>query len=157
MKRKLTLAMAVLMAVSAGCVWSTSAPKGGVAIDFEGSINVSSDGFSMDGKVINFGQKQLTFENVSVYLYDENRTLIRSTRVGPLELESSPFSIHSDTLPKYVIVYSEDFWRAEQIDMDYYMRITTDEGVSYQVERATSKDDLPVIPDAEMNTTTGRP
>ena len=147
MKIEIYPILVVLMLLTAGCVWATSEAPSGAKIKFEGSF-YTVDGFSMNGQIMNIAKDPPTFENVAVYLYDDNKTLMGSSRVGTLEHESSRFSIQSEAPPEYIIMYSDQFWTAEEVDINYYTRIysESDDSILYNPYPATTKDDLPVVP-----------
>lgn len=113
---RITVALAfVVLAILGGC--STSATHHDV--DFDGTIEVENNQFVMDGNV-SLGQgaaPDATFENVTVVLYDENKTVIRRVPVGKLSTTPPPLSqrinITTDTIPIYVVIESSDFWQSD--------------------------------------------
>lgn len=157
--KRLPLLVVALLVATSGCQWYTSTTMQGTSIDFEGSLNVSETGFTIEGKILNIAQEgdQRTFENVSVYLYDENKTVIDSVHFDQLGTESPRFSLQSRNLPEYIIIYSDEFWGTDEFEVKYYTRIDTEREIPYDPEWAASKDNLPVVPGSERNTTTGSP
>jgi len=155
MKNQLHLLLAIGLILFSGCTWYTSGPSQEASIEFSGSINASEGGFVMDGELVNYGQESHQFRNVTVYLYDENKTLVSATPLGALQDDPLSTTVQSDRLPKYVIIYSEEFWDVDEFQVYYFVQ-TNRSDTSYREHVAGSIEDLPVIPGTEMNTTTGR-
>jgi len=114
-------------------------------IGIDGEFNTSDSTFYLNGEVVNSSPGDPpAFQNVTVYLYAQNETLLESQSAGTLRYRAN-FSIRSDTLPEYVIVDSPEFWEygsaLDGISVKYY-RLTEEN--YYTVESVGSRDDLPV-------------
>jgi len=107
----------------------------------------------MDGEVVNYGQESRQFRNVTIYLYDENKTLISATPLGVISDEPVSTRVESDRLPKYVVVYSDEFWDVGEFQVYYFVQ-TNRNDTSYREHVAGSVEDLPVIPETDMNMAT---
>lgn len=146
MKSSTYALLLVIAILSAGCTWYTSGPPQGVAVEYDGNMNASTDGFSMHGEVSQYGQEQPALRNVTVYLYDDNETLIDTRRLGTLEDEPLPVTVRVDRLPKYVIFYSERFEDYDEIQLDYYEQSNHNETL-YIVNTIGATDELPIVPE----------
>lgn len=66
------------------------------------------------------------YENVSIRLYDENGSLLRSECLGELTvLEPIDVSLQYSGVPEYVVVASPGFWQKNTVgsfQVDYYYR-----------------------------------
>jgi len=156
MKKSLYLSLVALVVVASGCQWYTSTTAG-PSIEIEVTVNESADGYTVDGQILHYASDEdlQTFENASIYLYDTNQTLIRSVSTGTWTGESPPFSIQTPHVPEYIIIYSNEFWGLDELEVQYLIRSEADrQQPVYTVYYATSKDDLPIVPGTEMNSTT---
>jgi hypothetical protein len=135
----------VVVAILGGC--STSATHHDV--DFDGTIEVENNQFVMDGNV-SLGQgaaPDATFENVTVVLYDANKTVIKRIPVGNLSTTPPPLSqrinITTDTIPTYVVIDSPDFWQSDTtVYVNGYKR--PDDGGRYEeYSRASASEKFP--------------
>jgi len=134
----ITVLLLVSIAVS-GC----NQPAGN--FEFKGELNASDGSFSMEGHIDDDGAKEIRWENVSVYLYDQNGSVLNRTNVGPIgpvESESREFSLTSDRRPKYIIIYSPEFRAYENMAFPYYVW----EGDRYGGERVEEASELPITP-----------
>ncbi|QCC52026.1 hypothetical protein [Halapricum salinum] len=159
MKQQLYLGLVAIVIVTSGCQWYTSTSTQGTSIEFEGSFNVSEGDFTIEGQIVNYAREgeQHSFEDLRVYLYSENETVLNSTRFDRLETRSPRFSLSASKLPEHIIIYSDGFWQIDEFKVEYYSHTEMESSIPYDPDFATSKDELPVIPDAEINTTTGSP
>lgn len=113
-------------------------------ITFEGTINVTENGFSMNGEITNLEDEPTPFENVTVALYSANNELIREVDAGALDRRTD-ISITAVEVPEYVIISSPEFWKRDDISVDYFIR-TRDGPGYYRTQTAHSRSDLPVPP-----------
>lgn len=90
-------------------------------VGFDGSITVENGSFKMEGAVdVGSGaQPEATFENVTIALYTIDRNRIKEIRVGTLSTVASSgpmeqrVNFSTNTVPKYVVIQSKDFWSRE--------------------------------------------
>ena len=126
-----------------GCPLSGSKPP---VITYNGKLNVSAEGFQMEGQVEN--QEAVSdptrFENVTVYLYTANESLIRSVSIGTLDRRAK-ISVTTKQIPEYIIISSARTLAMKNIVIDYYTRVDEGPG-NYTVDTANSRQDLPVQP-----------
>ena len=132
--------VAVTIAVS-GC----PAENSGSSINFSGDINATESHFSLEGEVVNTGYTDAVYQNVSVYLFMANGTVIESVHLGELD-GSADVSMNSDKIPKYVIFHSPDFWTDDDIDVSYYEFVRDSQAPDgiYTERSATNETELPV-------------
>lgn len=123
-----------------GCYVGNPAYNGN--IDFDGELTAENETFVMEGDVVNSGIENITFDEVRIYLYDENRSRIDAIDVGALS-GSAPVSYRSSEIPEYVIISSPDFWNTSKVEVDYHER--SDSGF-YREVIVTSRNELPVQP-----------
>lgn len=149
MKKVKILSLLIAVGLLTGCsMWEES----GGAITFNGKLTASSDGFVMDGEIINSGQvtPPPEFPNLTVYLFAANGTLIEANNLGTMQSEVS-VTITSNKIPKYVIIYSDKFQRYDDIDIGYYEYVPEDN--IYAEHVVGSKDEFPVqLTEARANT-----
>jgi hypothetical protein len=148
--------MVLALAVLGGCF---NPGPSGTHIDFEESFNVSAEGFSMSGTISESeveGEAK-TFDNVSVYLYNNDSELVRRVSVGSVGAGTrKSVSISTSTVPEYVIIYSPEFWEVDEISVDYFVRVqSTRSEYDYELHTAYAREDLPVSPGNEMNSVDG--
>jgi hypothetical protein len=126
----------VVVLLMSGC----STPK--MTISFDGDLDSSVGDFTMRGKIVDeaAGEPNL-FENVSVYLYAENGTVLNKTNFRSIDGKSDEFVLTARQRPKYVIIDSPDFWETDG-SVDYYVH---KEGEVYSQEIVGNKSELPVI------------
>ena len=151
MRRQIAWVMILALAMAGGCLLPGPTRAN---IDFAGSMNVSDEGFSMEGTIsnINAVETPRTFENVSVYLADNDEEIIRQIPVGSVGRgsNSGSVSISISAVPHYVVIYSDQFWEVDKIEVDYYVR--EESGPSeFMIYRALNRDELPVRPVKEAN------
>lgn len=138
----------LLLIVTAGCV--RTEPGRGGEVGFYGTMNATESGFVMDGQITLGGgiPKQDEFENVTVYLFTENGTLIRSHRAGTLTGLLN-VSLTTSRTPHYVVINSPDFWEEPRFSVRYYQFMEEKGPREYGIHYAYSRQDLPVeIPPA---------
>ena len=140
MKHILILIAVVLSIALAGC---PGGPPAGGIVGFHGELTVSDGEFHMEGEVMNTGQVSPPpeFNNVTVYLYAEDGTLIKSESIDSFEA-STTITMHSQQVPKYVIIDSPDFWQYD-IQVDYWKLVTESNG-TYRQEVVTERNEFPV-------------
>lgn len=142
MNSKAIIGVLILMVVvSPGCV--RTEPGSTESVYFSGTINASESGFHMNGTVkIGGGLNERDyFRDVSVTLYLENGTKIRSKRIGNLNESRGGLNVTLSTnrIPYYITFESPDF-RGRNIEVNYYERVDTFE---YSVKTAKSQGELP--------------
>lgn len=150
MKRTLTISITtVLIVSSAGCL---TGPADESVVGFDGTVNVSDGEFSMTGDVVyvkNNDAGPETFENVSVHLYRQNKTLIREESIGSLQTRAN-IDIGASTIPSYVIVYSPEFWERSDLQVEYFTRLPAEKEEEapgeYTVKKANEAGQLPILP-----------
>jgi len=140
MNRKLIAGglLALLVALS-GC--------GGPAVDldFKGTFDTSNENFRVEGKVENEGMKTVRLENVTVYLYAANGTLLNSTDLPPFEGRSERFTLTAAEPPKYVIFYTPEVQAYNEVSIEY--RVYRDG--EYWPDGAENRSGLPVTIDVD--------
>lgn len=142
MRNKLRVVSIILLTVSSGCLLS-SGP--GESIGFSGELTASTEEFHMDGDIINGARGDPpVFENVTVYLFAANKTLIHKEPAGKL-VRRAAVSIEIERVPKYVIIHSEEFWHVGKISVSYYV-LHQDDEIVYSEHVVSEKDELPVKP-----------
>lgn len=96
----------------------------------------------MEGRLVDesFRSDPRTYEDVTVYLFDENGSTIRAVPVGDFE-GSVNVSIRSNRVPRYVILDSPDFYGGE-IGVGYYVI----EGSDRSGHAVDTREELPVQP-----------
>lgn len=116
-KQFVAVVMLVVMLSTGGCIFPESNKS---MIEFEGDFNETSDGFVMEGRLIDatITSDPQTYQDVTVYLYAENESTVREVPLGDLE-RAMNVSVRSDRVPKYVIFDSPDFYGGE-VDVAYY-------------------------------------
>lgn len=141
-KRFIQIGLVVLL-LTAGCLRSEPGPGGEVG--FYGEMNVSDSQYVMDGQITLGGgtTSQDAFDNVTIYLFTENGTLIETHRAGTLTGLLN-VSIVSNRIPYYVIIDSPEFWEESQITVRYYYRLRSNMTRDYGVRDARSVADYPV-------------
>lgn len=133
----------ILLIVTAGCV--RTEPGRGGEVGFYGTMNATESGFVMDGQTTLGGgiPKQDEFENVTVYLFTENGTLIRSHRAGTLTGLLN-VSLTTSRTPHYVVIDSPDFWTEPRFTVEYYERSQRDIPRDYGEHNAYARADFPI-------------
>jgi len=115
-----------LLILTSGCVL----PEGinaSTTVGFSGDFESNESEFEMSGFVIQQkGSETLT--DVSVCGYSEQGELLFAKSVPPFD-RSTNVTIRNDATPKYVIIYSEEFWGSDKFwrfgdgavdSVDYY-------------------------------------
>lgn len=99
----------------------------------------------MDGQVIMGGAlpDQDVFRDVTIYLFSENGTLIRSHVAGDLRRPLN-VTLTTDQIPHYVIIDSSDFWTEDDINVRYYLCIDVNRSEDYGQSEVQSRDGVPV-------------
>lgn len=108
----------LLMALS-GCPGVEPGPGTGVSSD--GQFNTTGDEFTMQGQIEEMpGTGGFhTYDNVTIFLYTQDEELITAEQVGTLD-EELTVSIHENAIPYYGIIDAPDFWRTDDVNVDYY-------------------------------------
>lgn len=147
------IGLAILL-LTAGCV--RNEPGSGGEVGFYGTMNVSDSRFVMAGQITLGGgtTNQDEFDNVTVYLFTKNGTLLRTHPAGTLTGLLN-VSIASDRVPHYVIIDSPDFWRENRITVRYYYRLGPNRDRDYGVRDARSVADYPVPTSSIRNRSAG--
>lgn len=131
--------------LTTGCIRVEPGPDAPTIINFYGDMNATDSGFTMDGQILVGGAlpDQEVFEDVTVYLFTENGTLIESHDAGDL---SKPVNvtITAERTPYYVIVDSPDFWLENHIKVEYYQRLDSTVNRDYGEVEIRSRDGYPV-------------
>lgn len=140
MNRSFAICVVLCVVLLAGCSY---APRGDtVHVNYYGSINSSSE-FHMEGHLASEGgsPEQDVFKDVTLQLYSAEGDLVASDQLGDLQADHGRLnvSITEETIPKYVVFVSPDFWR-EPMSVPYFTR----QDEEYVLHEATSKDELPV-------------
>ena len=100
---------------------------------FKSDIQVSDTGFRYDGPVrLEVIDGNLTVEGVWVCMYDSDRTLLGTERVGTLSDEESiqNVSIRLDERPKFIIVDHPEFRRYPQFSYEALVYVSSLGGYS---------------------------
>ena len=144
MNNRVICASVVALVLVAGCPQTgQSSPQ----FKFLGNLSSTDDGFQMNGKIQNseIGDPP-KFENVTFYLYSEQKELIYSKAVGSVRRQKN-VSITHDQVPEYVIINSPDFWERDSISVNYY-ELSDSEGGMYSPRAVSSREAFPVqLPD----------
>lgn len=136
------VAIAAVLAIASlsGCYY----PEGdGVSVTFQGSVNETDSGIAIDGNLSSYdNSEQETFEDVRVVMYDDQGNVLRSERVGDLDVETGRLRVNvsASERPEYVTFESEDFWDEPKIEVEYVYR--TEDG-EYGWDEATERSELP--------------
>lgn len=139
MNRVFLLLMIAMLVALSGC------EQGTAAVDINGQINATNDGFVLNAEVENTGYSSPTFTNVTVYLYRANGTVIDSKHAGTME-PSTEISLQTKEIPRYVIADSPEFWEYGDIGVSYYEYVEhaqAPDGI-YSEEVVGSRDEFPV-------------
>lgn len=144
-RRVLLLMVVVVVLATSGCMRVEPGPNAPTIINFYGEMNATDSGFTMDGQILMGGAlpDQEVFEDVTVYLFTENGTLIKSHVAGDL---SKPVNvtITAEKTPYYVIVDSPDFWSESHIKVEYYRRLDSNVNRDFGEVEIRSRDEYPV-------------
>ena len=103
----------------------------------------------MDGEIYANGHESEQYENVTVYLYSDSRSLLMKRNVGTLR-PGDPIIINitSDRVPKYVIIHSDDFYTANANVLVSYLERGRYNNRTVWNERDGGRDNYPVtLPD----------
>jgi len=141
MNRQTTLALATSLLIAlSGCGGST------INVDFQGNTTTSNEKFSMNGHITEESRASpKRLENVTVYLYADNETILNSTSFESIEGgESSEFTLTSSERPKYIIINSPNFWSFDNPNIEYYV---WQNGV-YSPHIVGNQNELPIKPDS---------
>lgn len=146
MKRGTLALCFTFLVLSTGCIGFTD-PGVGVDIAFSGSFNVSDSTFEMEGDISTGGGAggKDTYRDVVVCLYANNGQLLNSSDPKDIsgDYKRISISLSSDSVPKYVIINSRDFWDVSDHRIAYYKKINTNGEILYDEQWATTPDDLP--------------
>lgn len=133
--------LVVILVASSGC--TLFGP--GDSIDYSGEKEISDTGFRMEGQITNGVRGTPTeFDDVGVYLYSENRTLIRAVSAGTL-VRKANVSVRTEEIPEYIVIHSPEFWDVRKISVVYYELVDEADGV-YSPSTVSSKSELPAHP-----------
>jgi hypothetical protein len=149
-KQQTSVLCLVLVCVAiSGCV--ITPPD--ISISFLGDVETAGNQVQVDGS-IGDSMSDNTYHDVRLYSYDDEKKLLQVTPVGDLtgRLE---VSMTIQPIPKYIIIYSDDFWENEDTDDFWETRDVTvmylermENGNYSRRGQATSPDELPVNPAA---------
>jgi len=105
------LAVCLLIGLS-GCT-IVDQPGHANTVSYSGDFNSSGDVFIMNGYLYQDGTDTQTLNNVSVCGYSEDGELLFAEEVLPFEVKRD-VTIQSDRHPRYVTIYSDEFWESDQ-------------------------------------------
>ena len=126
----------ILLVVLSGC----TGPQG--IIRYDGDIQISEGRFFLNGEIQDQSFQSNTYKKVTVYLY-ANSTLLKKNEVGELN-RSVNVSMTSETVPRYIVISSPDFWGPlTNVDVAYYERL---EGEDFTAHAIGKRSELPVQP-----------
>jgi len=133
----LTLIAALLITLS-GCGGPT------INVQFDGDINSSNGTFAMQGHITEESQgAPERLENVTVYLYADNETILNSTMFESIEDgRSREFILTASERPKYIIINSPQFWEFDNPDVEYHVR----QNGGYPSRPIGNQSEFPVTP-----------
>ncbi|WP_436932719.1 hypothetical protein [Halosimplex halobium] len=142
MKYLISVAVVASLVLIAGCL--TNGSGGGVGIT--GNITATGEGFYLNGTVEHTGMTDPTFEDVSVYLYTANGSVIRSEYLGTMDETGLEVRLRASQIPKYVIVDSPDIWADSGIGAYYYEYVEDSQAPNgiYAERGAGSREEFPV-------------
>jgi len=135
-----------MSAIMSGCILLGEERRD--IFDLSGKIQGTDSGFVMEGELSESTGSETTYRNVTVYLYYENKTLMRAVQLGTLSDgdDTLNVSIRTETKPSYVVIYSTDFAQ-HKVAIDYWEIGNGDYNAGDTVR---SKEELPVrIPDVD--------
>lgn len=137
-RASLVVVVALVLSLS-GCPLESQQPGG--TIQSSGDTQTTADGFRIDGEVENVGRFNPEFNNVTMYFYRENGSLITSEHVGTVD-RPAEVSATLDEVPEYIIINSPEFWQTSPITVNYYE--IDDEDGSYSEHAVADRDEFPV-------------
>lgn len=120
-------------------------------VKFSGEIDAEDDQFHMQGDIIQRSGDE-TLNDVAVCGYTEEHDLLFAEQVPPFE-SREPIEITAEDRPKYVLIYSEEFWDADILSDDtieavQYYELRQD-GI-YSTNWASSSEELPIDTDRPL-------
>lgn len=143
------LTVCLLIATSGCIVPEPFAPS--TDVKYSGEMEITDGQFLMDGEVIQrSGENTLT--EVAICGYTEQMDHLFAEQVPPFESRQS-VEITGNQTPKYVIIYSEEFWTSGYISkdaVDYVQYYVLGEDGLYGSVWAGSTDELPVDTDRPL-------
>lgn len=149
-KQRISVQCLVLICVAiSGCV--ISPPD--ASITFSGDLETAGNQLQVNGSIYDT-KSDNTHHNVKLYSYDDNKELLQVTPVGDLTGRLD-VSVTIQPIPKYIIIHTDDFWDDDTDDF-FEPRVTRvmylermEDGNYSRSGLATSRDELPVVPEAE--------
>lgn len=137
--RRWVLTFAVVLAtLTAGC--PSSDP--GTSIMYSGDMTISNDKLQMHGEIVDDRISDQQHDNVTIYFYNENKSLISKNELGTLAGDIN-VSTTVTPVPTYVVIDSSDFWSLDKVAVTYFVR----EGDIMERRYATNRSELPVVPE----------
>lgn len=119
-------------------------PGPGTSITFAGDIHQTETGIIMEGHITDTTASEKTFDNTTIYFYDSNKTLIKSVSIGDLHVRRDVnITVHGS--PKYIIIYSPDFWSSHRVQVEYIERNSEGQYMEWSV---ANPNELPVRPES---------
>jgi len=140
MKHHLTIGCLCLLLVFSGCVDLGLGPD--PQMTYDGTLNVTEDGFEMEGGFYMATGHDQQYDNVTLYLYDANGSVINSKRLGAFD-DGLSVEMQSKQVPTYVIIDSPEFWDKGPLGVPYFER-REGNGTAYIGDLAGSRDELPL-------------
>lgn len=149
MPQVVRVSLVLLLVAAPGCGFID--PGVGGTIGFDGNMSADDGSYTMSGQVYFAGgnMPQGTYENISVYYYDRNKTLIHREPVGTIHNKTERISVnvHLNRTPHYIILYSSDLWDGETA-VAYYVWSEYPE-IQYENDAAAKPSELPVNPGSD--------
>lgn len=134
------------LVVTTGCAVQ-SEPRNDLS--FSGTATVENGTFHLEGE-LELGRgagSDQNYSDISVVLYDGNRSEIESVEVGRMSTNPGwgttrrPITVTSGTVPTYVVVESPDFWKEGEIEVvALWIHGAADDGTYHRYAR-TGPDD----------------
>jgi len=118
-----------------------------VRVTYSGPFNVTNETLTMDGHITTTNNSpDVLLENVTLYFYAGNGTLVEERRVGSFRStgESVKMSATVSPLPGYVVIGAEEIWNNDDIVVDYYIQQSVDGETVYKVHTTQNRSGLPV-------------
>ncbi|WP_436932718.1 hypothetical protein [Halosimplex halobium] len=101
----------------------------------------------MEATVEHTDLTESSHRNVTIYLYDENESVVASKWLGTVDESASVrVKMNATEAPEYIVVNSPEFWTYDTISVNYYERTERAEqsnGV-YSSSTIGSKEEFPV-------------
>jgi hypothetical protein len=119
---KIIIVSVVVLSAMSGC-FGVETKKPSVEIVSHGDLSIEGEEFSYNATIETSTARtseNFTFEKVNLSLYNGNEKQIKSARVGSvssLNNGSTNVKIESETIPKYIIVESPEFWTLSDVEV----------------------------------------